>query len=44
VRNKAVYLALGITRSGTKEVLGIWVEQTEGANVAVKDFWTVERR
>lgn len=34
VKNKAVYLALGITRSGSKEVLGIWVEQTEGAK-----FW-----
>jgi transposase-like protein len=34
VRNKAVYLALGITRSGTKDVLGLWVEQTEGAR-----FW-----
>lgn len=34
VRSKAVYLALGITRSGTKDVLGLWVEQTEGAK-----FW-----
>jgi putative transposase len=32
VKNKAVYLALGITRNGAKEVLGIWVEQTEGAS------------
>lgn len=31
VRNKAVYLALGVTRSGTKEVLGFWIQQTEGA-------------
>src|SRR5690606_6986374 len=34
VRTKAVYLALGITRSGTKDVLGLWIEQTEGAR-----FW-----
>ena len=34
VRNKAVYLALGITTAGTKDVLGLWVEQTEGAK-----FW-----
>jgi transposase-like protein len=34
VRAKAVYLALGITRTGTKEVLGLWIEQTEGAR-----FW-----
>jgi transposase-like protein len=34
VRNKAVYLALGITPAGTKDVLGCWIEQTEGAK-----FW-----
>src|SRR4051812_24751196 len=34
VRNKAVYLALGITRTGSKDVLGLWIEQTEGAK-----FW-----
>jgi putative transposase len=34
VRNKAVYLALGIAADGTKEVLGIWIEQNEGAK-----FW-----
>jgi putative transposase len=34
VKNKAVYLAIGIRCSGTKEVLGIWIEQTEGAK-----FW-----
>lgn len=35
VRNKAVYLALGVLRDGTREVLGLWIEQTEGAK-----FWT----
>ena len=34
VRNKAVYLALGVTGQGEKEVLGLWIEQTEGAK-----FW-----
>jgi putative transposase len=34
VRNKAVYVALGINASGEKEVLGLWIEQTEGAK-----FW-----
>jgi putative transposase len=34
VRNKAVYIALGILPSGAKEILGIWIEQTEGAK-----FW-----
>ena len=31
VRAKAVYLALGINMSGEKELLGIWIAQTEGA-------------
>ena len=34
VRNKAVYIALGILPDGTKHVLGLWIEQTEGAK-----FW-----
>src|SRR5436305_8744373 len=34
VRNKAVYIALGILAEGSKEILGIWIEQTEGAK-----FW-----
>ena len=34
VRNKAVYLAIGVCCSGHKEVLGLWIEQTEGAK-----FW-----
>ena len=31
--NKAVHLALAITSVGDKEVLGLWIEQTEGAKV-----------
>ncbi|WP_028450816.1 IS256 family transposase [Chitinibacter tainanensis] len=34
VRVKAVYLALGVTMAGEKEVLGMWIAQTEGAK-----FW-----
>ena len=34
VRNKAVYLALGVRACGRKEILGLWIEQTEGAK-----FW-----
>ena len=34
VRVKAVYLAIGITMNGEKEVLGLWLAQTEGAK-----FW-----
>jgi len=31
VRVKAVYLAMGINLNGEKEVLGLWIAQTEGA-------------
>src|SRR5664279_414726 len=31
VRVKAVYLAIGINLAGEKEVLGLWIAQTEGA-------------
>jgi putative transposase len=34
VSNRAVYLAIGVRCSGHKEILGIWIEQTEGAK-----FW-----
>lgn len=34
VRNKAVYLALGINLQGEKELLGMWLSETEGAK-----FW-----
>lgn len=34
VNNKAVYLAIGINLEGLKEVLGFWIEQTEGSK-----FW-----
>ncbi len=35
VRKKAVYLAIGVTLDGERDVLGLWVEKTEGAR-----FWT----
>ena len=38
VRNKAVYLALGVQRDGTRDVLGIWIETTEGAKFWMKVF------
>jgi len=34
VRNKAVYLALGVNMDGHKELLGLWISNTEGAK-----FW-----
>ena len=34
VRNKAVYVALGVTPDGAKDILGLWIETSEGAK-----FW-----
>ena len=34
VKNKAIYLVIGVTMEGLKEVLGLWIAQTEGAK-----FW-----
>jgi len=34
VRIKAVYLALGVRTDGSRDLLGLWIEQTEGAK-----FW-----
>ncbi len=36
VRNKAVYVTLALNSEGEKEVLGLWIEQTEGAKFWVK--------
>lgn len=44
VRNKAVYLALGIRADGCKEVLGLWIEQTEGAKFWLKVFNELRNR
>lgn len=38
VRNKAVYLALGIQADGCRDVLGLWIENTEGAKFWLKVF------
>src|ERR1700689_5062545 len=34
IQNKAIYVVLGVNLEGQKEVLGLWVAQTEGAK-----FW-----
>ncbi len=44
VKNKAVYLALGIDASGRKDVLGLWIEQTEGAKFWLKVFNDLKQR
>jgi putative transposase len=44
VRNKAVYLALGMLPDGTRDILGIWIENTEGAKFWMKVFNDMKTR
>jgi putative transposase len=44
VRSKAVYLALGILPDGSKDILGIWIENTEGAKFWMKVFNDLKTR
>ena len=44
VRNKAVYLALGVRRDGTRDILGLWIENTEGAKFWMKVFNDLKTR
>ncbi|ODA00238.1 transposase [Achromobacter xylosoxidans] len=44
VSNKAVYLALGVQADGQRDVLGLWVEQTEGAKFWLKVFNELKTR
>lgn len=44
VRNKAVYLALGVMRDGTRDILGIWIENTEGAKFWMRVFNELKTR
>ena len=44
VRAKAVYLALGILPDGSKDILGIWIENTEGAKFWMKVFNDLKTR
>jgi transposase-like protein len=44
VSNKAVYLALGIQADGQRDVLGLWIEQTEGAKFWLKVFNDLKTR
>src|SRR4051794_7761957 len=44
VRSKAVYLALAVLPDGTRDILGIWIEQTEGAKFWMKVFTDVKTR
>ena len=44
VRNKAIYLALGMRRDGSREILGLWIETTEGAKFWMKVFNDLKTR
>ena len=44
VRSKAVYLALAILPDGSRDILGIWIEQTEGAKFWMKVFTDLQAR
>ena len=44
VRNKAVYLALGVMRDGTRDIPGIWIENTEGAKFWMRVFNELKTR
>ncbi|WP_194727447.1 IS256 family transposase [Noviherbaspirillum malthae] len=44
VRNKAVYLALGVLADGTRDILGLWIENTEGAKFWLKVFNDLKTR
>jgi len=44
VKNKAIYLAIGIRCSGRKEVLGMWIEHTEGAKFWLRVMTEIKQR
>jgi putative transposase len=44
VINKSAYLAIGINLEGIKDVLGIWIEQTEGAKFWLKIMTEIKNR
>jgi putative transposase len=44
VRSKAVYLALAVLPNGSRDILGIWIEQTEGAKFWMKVFTDLKTR
>src|ERR1700712_2967270 len=44
VRNKAIHIALGVRADGAKEVLGLWLEQNEGAKFWLRGMNEVRNR
>lgn len=44
VRNKAIYLALGVLPDGSRDIPGLWIEGTEGAKFWMKVFNDLKTR
>jgi transposase-like protein len=44
VRSKAIYLALAVLADGSRDILGLWIEQTEGAKFWLKVFTDLKTR
>ena len=44
VKTKAVYVALGVNLIGEKELLGLWVSETEGAKIWLAIFTELQKR
>lgn len=44
IRNKAIYLALGVLPDGTRDILGLWIEGSEGAKFWMKVFNDLKTR
>jgi putative transposase len=44
VRSKAIYLALAVLPDGRREILGLWIEHTEGAKFWMKVFSDLKAR
>ena len=44
VRNKTVHIALGVRADGSKEILGLWLEQNEGAKFWLRVMYELRNR
>lgn len=44
VENRAVFVAIGVTQEGTKEVLGLWTSATEGAKLWLQILTELRQR
>ena len=44
VRNKAIYLALGVLPDGSRDILGLWIEGTDGAKFWMRVFNDLKTR